>query len=403
MPSYQAHLVAERGHAVTYLFGSAPRRPSLPSPPVGTHAVATLAPTRPVTKGDEPLASVATQLGCELAADAVLVAWHAPGENPVLLFSSGACQPESSIEQDMITAASEELAGSGAPLRWRTRGAAADALLTTSVDAIGGSFTVTSLFCRLGKAESDAAQNGIHHAATRMLPMLESFLRLLSLRDRAVAENRGLTAALNNIDVATLSVDARGRLLFVNAAAERLLSANDGLRRSGALLGGTRLADTMRLQATIEHVIHGAGGKLPPSPVVALNRKTGRPLLAAVIAVGRDPEAASDTAAVVHVFDPDSELEPVLAPVCRLYNLSAVEGRLTSLLSAGYALADAAKQMRVQEQTARSYLKQVFVKTDTNRQAELVLLMLKSAVRVAQGGRLEFAEVSQATPRPSVR
>jgi DNA-binding CsgD family transcriptional regulator len=46
--------------------------------------------------------------------------------------------------------------------------------------------------------------------------------------------------------------------------------------------------------------------------------------------------------------------------------------------------------MHVTEQTARSYLKQIFVKTETNRQAELVRLMLTSSVRTAPHSRASF-------------
>src|SRR5690606_12803303 len=45
-------------------------------------------------------------------------------------------------------------------------------------------------------------------------------------------------------------------------------------------------------------------------------------------------------------------------------------------------LSKAAERLDLQEQTARTYLKHIFEKTDTHRQAQLVELMLKSAVRL---------------------
>ena len=76
----------------------------------------------------------------------------------------------------------------------------------------------------------------------------------------------------------------------------------------------------------------------------------------------------------------------IVEPVCRLHGLSQSETRLTCALIGGESLGCAAKIIGVREQTARSYLKQIFVKTDTNRQAELVQLMLKSAVRLSSSG-----------------
>ncbi|RZM36808.1 MAG: hypothetical protein EOP67_04525 [Sphingomonas sp.] len=337
----------------------------------------------------EPLASVVREVGRELAADGVLVAWHAEGGAPTFLFASGACEPQSAIEREMLEAARiAARPDRAAPVRWAAhdREPGADALLTTTVAAPGGVITVTTLFRRI----SGSAMVGARDASLRMLPMVQGFFRLWSLRARSLAVNRGLTAALNSSDVATLLVNASGGVIFANAAAEGMLAAGDGLRRSGTMLAGSRLADTLRLQAAIEHVANGGDEASMPSPVVALSGKSERPLLAAIMPADRTGKGSEDVAVIVHVFDPDYDLEPLLAPVCRLYALSPVETKLASLLARGSALGDAAKQMRVQEQTARSYLKQIFLKTDTNRQAELVWLMLKSAVRTGPAHPTRF-------------
>jgi DNA-binding CsgD family transcriptional regulator len=52
------------------------------------------------------------------------------------------------------------------------------------------------------------------------------------------------------------------------------------------------------------------------------------------------------------------------------------------MLAIGKSLQEAAEAMRIKDQTARSYLKQIFLKTDTKRQAELVRLMLTSHLRI---------------------
>ena len=48
----------------------------------------------------------------------------------------------------------------------------------------------------------------------------------------------------------------------------------------------------------------------------------------------------------------------------------------------------AAKRLGVQDQTARSYLKQIFAKTETNRQTDLLQLLLKSAIGVGANSRI---------------
>jgi DNA-binding CsgD family transcriptional regulator len=95
-------------------------------------------------------------------------------------------------------------------------------------------------------------------------------------------------------------------------------------------------------------------------------------------------EAGSEgAAAAIYLFDPGQDLQLRLEPACRFYGLSPVETRLACCLAEGGSVVEAAERIRVREQTARSYLKQIFIKTATNRQAELVSLLLKSCIRTA--------------------
>ena len=84
---------------------------------------------------------------------------------------------------------------------------------------------------------------------------------------------------------------------------------------------------------------------------------------------------------IIYVFDPDQDVEKMLAPVCGMYKLTDAEARLVRHLVRGLRISDAAQRMQVQPETARTYLKQVFVKTGTNRQVDLVRVMLASVMR----------------------
>ena len=57
------------------------------------------------------------------------------------------------------------------------------------------------------------------------------------------------------------------------------------------------------------------------------------------------------------------------------FGLSPAEARLAALLFAGASLQSCAKALGIKYETARSYLKSVFQKTGTHRQAELVLTL----------------------------
>lgn len=75
-----------------------------------------------------------------------------------------------------------------------------------------------------------------------------------------------------------------------------------------------------------------------------------------------------------------------------IYQLTAVEARLASELVGGASPAEAATAIGVQLHTARGYLKQIFVKTQTNRQVDLIGLMLTSAARSHAGADLSLLQ-----------
>jgi DNA-binding CsgD family transcriptional regulator len=76
--------------------------------------------------------------------------------------------------------------------------------------------------------------------------------------------------------------------------------------------------------------------------------------------------------------------DPVPAPGARAsalvahYGLTPREALLAAMLAEGRDLADAAATMNIAPGTARNYLKAVFRKTGTHRQAALVRLVLRA-------------------------
>ncbi len=339
----------------------------------------------------EPLAHFAREMNRELQGDGLLVTWYDGTTDPLVLFAEGDCAPQSAEERDMAEmslAVARQPSGS-ARSQWRLRGEVAEsALLTTSIPAEGGIVTITTLFKRIGQAARVRASD----TAARLLPLVQPFFKMWSLRLRTLGRVKALTSALDNSDVGILLVDSHGQLTFANNVAQSMLAQDDGLRRKGNALYGARLADTLRLQAALEHAISPHPGQVgkPVAPVVPLHRAQGRPLLAAIVAADGQPDVAGSSAAVIYVVDPDQDLRPVVEPACKYYGLSPVETRLACMLANGSSLAESAKAMHVTEQTARSYLKQIFIKTETNRQAELVRLMLTSSVRTAPQSRASF-------------
>jgi DNA-binding CsgD family transcriptional regulator len=94
----------------------------------------------------------------------------------------------------------------------------------------------------------------------------------------------------------------------------------------------------------------------------------------------RDVFSGGDT---ILVFTPakSSALVPAPGLLSGLFDLTPAEARLAVSLSAGLTLRAAAEQSGIKFATARSYLEQIFRKTGTGQQSQLVALM-KSATAI---------------------
>ena len=127
----------------------------------------------------------------------------------------------------------------------------------------------------------------------------------------------------------------------------------------------------------------GQGRGLHPGGALALSRPSMlRPLSVLVAPLGHKASVdgldlgRTRPAAVVFVSDPEVRQETPAALLQRLYGLTPAEARLAEAMAGGGPLKAAAERLGIGRETARSQLKQVYAKTGTHRQAELVRLLL---------------------------
>jgi DNA-binding CsgD family transcriptional regulator len=224
----------------------------------------------------------------------------------------------------------------------------------------------------------------------RLAPHLVRALRLQTRFVALEAERWVDQTVRDRLPFPVILVDERGRLISQNQAATDLLAAGDGLTAHHGCLRVTHRAD----QAALDRLIRGAGATADGhgaegGGAVALRRPSmRRPLSAFVMPIPRRRNAfsldigAPVPAALVIVTDPEALPQPPAATLRRLFGLTPAEAGLAQALAAGRSLHEYADQAHVTCETARWRLKQVLAKTDTHRQAELVRLLLTSAVFV---------------------
>ena len=216
-----------------------------------------------------------------------------------------------------------------------------------------------------------------------LVPHLQNALQVHRRLLTAEARIRSLSDLLHSARDGIVLLNQQGRVVFMNAAAARMMNERDGLEMAGRDLRCRDVATTTRLRTLIGGALapidgHGnAGGHI-------LVRRTSRrrPYSLLVSRLGIDsqrlPEAA-DAVAMISIAVTDSARAPDESVLQSLLGLTPAEAKLTRLLADGQSLAQSGTLLGIRPQTARSRLKTIFEKTRTSRQGELVALVYRTA------------------------
>jgi DNA-binding CsgD family transcriptional regulator len=218
-------------------------------------------------------------------------------------------------------------------------------------------------------------------AETELVAALIPHLRrVLEINERLTRERAlGLAAsqALDGAEVGLFVLDGRGRVVEHNRAGGRLAAAGDGLSLDRGGLRGSTPSATRAIDLLVRGCQALARGEgLPPARPVLLPRPSGRRALQllAMPTLSRGVLLTPGSAAVVvFVIDPEA-YGAIDAELLTSLGLTPAEARLARRLAAGESVREAAQALGVSYETARSQLKQVFAKTGTRRQGELVAL-----------------------------
>lgn len=177
----------------------------------------------------------------------------------------------------------------------------------------------------------------------------------------------------------TLLVTGDGQTLYCNQAAAHLLDRSQGLCLEGPRLVAASVADRRLLGDTIARLAREDAASGPPAPAV-LTMASGPGLPAVVVVlralgqVFRQQDGATRGLVMVAVRGGHAGHDPAQCAFARQYELTAAQAKVSALVFAGQSLATIAQSLNLSENTVRSHLKQIFQKTDTHGQMELVHL-----------------------------
>lgn len=210
----------------------------------------------------------------------------------------------------------------------------------------------------------------------RLVPHMQ---RAIQIRQR-IAEleqaHASLTVGLDLLPMATLLFDEHGRVTHQNHRALALFASTDMLRIEHGQLYARNQTLSRRLHFEIGTAIQASRGVATPlNDVLLLPRNDHQPLM---LMSAPMKSRQGHGGAMLFVFDPEITPSLTTSRVRQLFGLSEAEASLAVALCSGQTLDEFASTRGVSLNTAKTQLKNTFLKTGAKRQAELVSLLLAS-------------------------
>ena len=177
----------------------------------------------------------------------------------------------------------------------------------------------------------------------------------------------------------SLLVDADGRIVHCNRSATAPSLPRAGLCIEGERLAAAMSSDRAGLGEAIREVAKAAASEAVDSTRALHLSVPGvrHPAIVSVQAAGgvfRMETGEIDQLVLVTARNPDCEHDLRTCPFVRQFGLSPAQARVGVMIISGHSLAETARKLHVSDNTVRSHLKQIFQKTNTHGQMELLHL-----------------------------
>lgn len=206
-----------------------------------------------------------------------------------------------------------------------------------------------------------------------------------ALRSYVALERERVTASVANeairrLNFGWLTLDAKGRILDCDAHGAGMLAASDMLRRA-------RDGRLTARDAGVARQITGAIQALVQEPesrprAIVLSREPWLDMLL-VPANVRSGATGPAPALVAYVHADNWSSADRCEQIGQMFDLVPSEARLALALSRGMSIAEAAGDLGLTVESARTYSKRIYAKTGARGQADLVRFMHRSVLAIA--------------------
>lgn len=209
-----------------------------------------------------------------------------------------------------------------------------------------------------------------------LIPHLQQALRIQGRLHDLDHRSDDLAQASETVSHGIVIVE-RGRSVYANVAADRILCAGDGLRVENGRIRAEASGADAQLQRSIGRAAELGDGDTWGGSFLCPRRSGRRPYVVHVLPVHPNCVAAPVSGrSMVIIVDPEREAAPPALLLRRLYGLTKSEAQVALLAMRGEGLNPIAEKLSISLTTVRTHLRHVFEKTGIHRQAELVRLLV---------------------------
>jgi DNA-binding CsgD family transcriptional regulator/PAS domain-containing protein len=212
-----------------------------------------------------------------------------------------------------------------------------------------------------------------------LVPHLQRAVLIGRLVDQHKATEAALTTTLDHVEAAVFLVGSDGAIAFANEPAMKMLDEASLVRKVGETFRAVAPETDRMLRDIFTSAANGDASLGVRGVAVPLTASVDERWFAHVLPLtsGRRQQAGATTHAVAAVFirNTTPNAPPPLEAIAKLYKLTAGEVRVLDAMLKINGVKAMAETLGVSEGTVRTHLHNLFRKTGTQRQADLVKLV----------------------------
>ena len=186
---------------------------------------------------------------------------------------------------------------------------------------------------------------------------------------------------LNSSPRGIIALSEDGVIQMANAKAETILDEQDGLSRKHDKLLFSDKKATKALSDHLTSLTAVTGEGLPEMDWnLVARRPSGAPGYQLILGSVRLREwniesRHSDRVAIVYLHDRADKTRPTITQLRDFYGMTAAQARLAGAIYSGQTISDAADELHISINTARTHMRGIYARTGVNTQSELISLL----------------------------